>query len=259
MKADIQRFKLQTPAPEISIQALCHRYEGRQVLKDFDLEVSGGELLVLLGPSGCGKSTLLRLIAGLMTPTSGQITIDTPAEKIGFVFQDASLLPWRTALANVALPLEISGTEKVRALEEARSLLVDVGLESFMHHYPNELSGGMRMRVSIARALSGDPSLLLLDEPFGALDEFTRRRLDDHLAGLTLRRPITTLMVTHSIEEALLLADRIIVMTGTQGKIALAECISGGRGRAPDRLHEAELRALSERISAALQSPVDPL
>lgn len=240
-------------APRIQIKDLSHDFEGRSVLKNLSLEVRRGEFLVLLGPSGCGKSTLLRLIAGLITPTEGEALSDCPPDRVGFVFQDACLIPWRTALENVSLPLEILGTPKPQARMEAESLLQDVGLGAHLHHYPDALSGGMRMRVSIARSLAGDPRLLLLDEPFAALDEFKRRNLDAYLSNLSLNRPITTVMVTHSIEEALLLADRVVVMAPYGGGILLNESIEEKRGRSPQCLYETPFRALSERLSVALE------
>lgn len=207
------------PAPEIRMQKLCQGFDGRMVIDGLDLEVQPGEFLVLLGPSGCGKSTLLRLVAGLSEPVSGQLSLNPPHPGIGFVFQEASLLPWRTALGNVLLPLELEGIPPDQAQAEAHKLLVDVGLEGFGDHYPDALSGGMRMRVSIARALAGNPKLLLLDEPFAALDEVTRARLDQHLGELTRERKTTTLFVTHSIQEALVLADRIVVLSATGGRV----------------------------------------
>lgn len=235
-------------APKITLQGIHQVFSGRSIIKDLDLVIAPTEFLVILGPSGCGKSTLLRLIAGLISPTAGSIDI-TPSEgDIGFVFQDASLLPWRTALENVLLPLELQGLARAEAEREALQLLDDVGLAAVSNHYPDALSGGMKMRVSIARALAGNPALLLLDEPFAALDEGTRARLDQHLATLTRKRAITTLFVTHSIHEALELADRIIVLSPADGKILHDERLDR------KELDAEAMKALSARLSARLEA-----
>ncbi len=193
-------------------------------LVDLDLDVEPGEFVALLGPSGCGKSTLLRLVAGLDAPTAGAALVDgAPALErrapVGFVFQDAHLMPWRTVLDNAALPLELAGVPRAERREAARAVLVDVGLEDATSRLPAELSGGMRMRVSLARALVGRPRLLLLDEPFAALDELTRQRLDDHLRALWDRERTTTLFVTHSIVEAAYLANRVIVFSPRPARV----------------------------------------
>jgi NitT/TauT family transport system ATP-binding protein len=219
------------------------------VIDRLDLEIDPGQCLVILGPSGCGKSTLLRLIAGLITPTQGEVLLEPEGSGLGFVFQDASLLPWRTTLENVRLPLELDGCPKDVAHQECIDLLKDVGLGDFIDHYPDALSGGMRMRVSIARALAGAPRLLLLDEPFAALDEVTRQRLDSHLGRLVRERGITTLFVTHSISEAVTLADRIVVLSAPQGRIVLDERVHHD----PDRdLQAPERLALMNRLSSIL-------
>jgi NitT/TauT family transport system ATP-binding protein len=181
----------------------------------------------ILGPSGCGKSTLLRLIAHLDVPTNGSIEVQPPSASrsaIGFVFQDAHLLPWRTVLRNVMLPLELVRRPRhiaSEAADAARAALEQVGLADALDRYPGQLSGGMKMRVSLARALVTDPQLLLLDEPFAALDEITRHRLDEQLRDLWLRRKITVVFVTHSINEAAYLSERAIVMTRRPGRIVL--------------------------------------
>src|SRR4029077_18227025 len=187
-------------------------------------------------PSGCGKSTLLRLISGLDLPTSGAITVlgrsaaarahDAAGERnhggeIGFVFQDAHLLPWRTVLDNVALPLELRGIAREEAEPRARKCIADVELADSAGRFPDELSGGMRMRVSIARALVTEPPLLLLDEPFAALDELTRQRLDERLRELWMRHKTTVIFVTHSLSEAVFLAERAIVMSRRPGRVVL--------------------------------------
>ncbi|HEY4106454.1 MAG TPA: ABC transporter ATP-binding protein, partial [Polyangiaceae bacterium] len=181
--------------------------------------------VALVGPSGCGKSTLLRFISGLAKPSHGSISLSRDAKggasRLGFVFQDAQLLPWRTVLDNVALPLELGGVERVEARERARAPLTAVELSDVHDRYPDQLSGGMRMRVSIARALVTDPEILLLDEPFAALDELTRQRLDERLRALWQARKMTVVFVTHALAEAAYLADRVLVMSRRPGKIVL--------------------------------------
>jgi len=196
---------------------------GVVALDGVNLEVAPGEFVALLGPSGCGKSTLLRLVAGLDGPQGGTVTLgDTVGgTEVAFVFQDAHLLPWRTVLKNAALPLELSGVERSRRLEAARAALEQVGLSDALGRYPNQLSGGMRMRVSLARALVTDPRLLLLDEPFAALDEITRHRLDEQLLDIWRRRGMTVLFVTHSISEAVFLAQRAVVLSRRPGRVVL--------------------------------------
>jgi len=193
------------------------------VIDRFDLVVETGEFLAILGPSGCGKSTLLRLIARLAEPDAGHITLtpdDVPFET-SFVFQDAHLLPWRNVLDNVALPLELMGEAPVERHQKARDALSQVSLLDALDRYPAQLSGGMRMRVSLARALVTQPRLLLLDEPFAALDEITRFRLDVQLRELWLRRRMTVVFVTHSISEAAFLANRAVVLARRRGQITL--------------------------------------
>lgn len=202
--------------------------DGTVALEGIDLDVAQGDFVALLGPSGCGKSTLLRLISGLESVSLGTLTVacGEPATsergaRIGFVFQDAHLLPWRTVLENVVLPLELGGTPPAEARQRALACITDVELDEAARRYPDELSGGMRMRVSIARALVTDPALLLLDEPFAALDELTRQRLDERLRDLWGRRKMTVLFVTHSLSEAVFLAERAIVMSRRPGRLVL--------------------------------------
>jgi NitT/TauT family transport system ATP-binding protein len=193
------------------------------VIAGFNLRIEAGEFLAILGPSGCGKSTLLRMIADLAQPDSGRITME-PARgqfQTGFVFQDAHLLPWRNVLDNAALPLELMGAGKAERLQKAREALEQVGLSEALDRYPSQLSGGMRMRVSLARALVTEPRLLLLDEPFAALDEITRFHLDVQLRDLWRRRGMTVIFVTHSISEAAFLANRAVVLTRRGGGIKL--------------------------------------
>lgn len=194
------------------------------MLEGIDLEIDAGSFVALLGPSGCGKSTLLRFISGLDVPSSGNVDVaaaDGARATLGFVFQDAQLLPWRSVLDNVALPLELQGVSRQVARERARAPLAEVELSDVHERYPDQLSGGMRMRVSIARALVTEPGVLLLDEPFAALDELTRQRLDERLRRLWLSRKMTVIFVTHSLAEAAFLAERALVMSRRPGKIVL--------------------------------------
>ncbi len=185
------------------------------VVDDLSLEIAAGEFIAILGPSGCGKSTLLRLIAGLAPADAGKVALHPADTKFqtAFVFQDAQLLPWRTVLENTALPLELMGMTAAERLARASAALREVGLSDAEARYPAQLSGGMRMRASLARALITKPRLLLLDEPFAALDEITRFRLDARLRELWLERGMTVVFVTHSITEAAFLADRAVVLT----------------------------------------------
>ena len=195
----------------------------RVVIAGMDLRIDAGEFLAVLGPSGCGKSTLLRLMARLAEPDSGEIRMQPNGERFetAFVFQDAHLLPWRNVLANAALPLELMGEAKAKRDERARAVLEQVGLLEALDRYPAELSGGMRMRVSLARALVTEPRLLLLDEPFAALDEITRFHLDVQLRELWQRRGMTVIFVTHSVSEAAFLANRAVVLGRSGGAIKL--------------------------------------
>lgn len=198
---------------------------GGPVLEDIALTIEAGSFVALLGPSGCGKSTLLRFVSGLESPARGSISLSSDgqpsASALAFVFQDAQLLPWRTALDNVALPLELRGVERKEARQRALAALAEVELGDVPERFPDQLSGGMRMRVSIARALVTEPSLLLLDEPFAALDELTRQRLDERLRKLWLARRMTVIFVTHALSEAAFLAERALVMSRRPGRIVL--------------------------------------
>jgi len=217
------------PAPLVRVEGVGKSFplgrKGRlQALAGISLEMSAGELVAVIGPSGCGKSTLLRIIAGLEAPDEGRVQIGgrsagemTAAHRLGVAFQDHALLPWLTVAQNIALPYRLAGMP-VDADRVAR-LAAMVGLADFVHSRPRELSGGMRQRVSIARAIVLEPELLLLDEPFGALDLVTRRLLNQEMQNVWATLGTTTLLITHSVEEAVLLADRVIVMAARPGRV----------------------------------------
>ncbi len=227
--------------------------DGTEALEEVDLKLTARDFLVLLGPSGCGKSTLLRLIAGLDQPSSGRLRwsgLPPAAGEIGYVFQDPTLMPWASAWRNVALPLRLRGTSDARA--RATEALALVGLAESADALPRTLSGGMRMRVSIARALVTRPRLLLMDEPFAALDEFTRHRLQDECLALTDSLGCTTVLVTHSLYEAAYLASRVLLMAPRPGRI-VAEL----PGTLPD-LRSRTGRAFNARV-AALSAAVQTL
>ena len=231
---------------------------GIEALRDASLSLAEADFVALLGPSGCGKSTLLRLIAGLDQPDEGQLQWDRGAPApgdIGYVFQDATLLPWATAEDNVFLPLRLRGVSHDAAMPEVGSALRRVGLNGFEKARPRQLSGGMRMRVSIARALVTRPRLLLMDEPFAALDEFTRHRLQADLLEVWRDAGCTVVFVTHSIYEAAFLARRIMVMTPRPGRIdrEIASGLSHGAQTRLDPAYAALVADIGRSLEAALQ------
>ena len=211
-------------APVVSLRGVGKMFgNGLLALDGLDLDVRDGEFLSLLGPSGCGKSTALRIIAGLSEPSRGTVAWrDATAARrsIGFVFQEPTLMPWATVFANVFLPLKLAGSDKAAAAARIMETLVRVGLADFADAYPRELSGGMRMRVSIARALVTAPRVLLMDEPFAALDEITRFKLNDDLVTLWRELRMTVVFVTHSVFESVFLSNRIVVMTSRPGRVS---------------------------------------
>lgn len=230
---------------------------GLHALQDLSFEVQPQEYVCLLGPSGCGKTTLLRTLAGLLRPTRGEIEyqgqrLDGPQPGIGLVFQKANLMPWRNVLGNILLPLEVAGLPRKAAREKAQLLAELVGLQGFENSLPRQLSGGMAQRVALARALVQDPSLLLLDEPFGSLDALTRERMGTELLHIWQQRRKTVVMVTHSISEALLLADRVLVLTPRPGRLCLDVAVNLPRPRSEETRYLPEFSALSRQIRAAI-------
>ena len=216
-----------TSVPEIVFKGVSKRFATNSalVLQDIDLSIARGEFVSIIGPSGCGKSTLLKLVAGLSPCTQGEIAVNgmTPKnarEMVSFVFQDATLLPWRTVERNVALSLELEGRTRDETAATVETLLELVGLAKVGKSYPRQLSGGMKMRVSIARALATRPRVLLMDEPFAALDEMTRDRMNEELLRLREEQNWTVLFVTHSVAEAVFLSSRVIVLAPHPGRIA---------------------------------------
>lgn len=203
----------------LSLRGVSKTYPGgAPVLAPLDVDVPRGEFLTLLGPSGCGKSTLLRLMAGLLAPSAGSVR--RGADRLGFVFQEPTLMPWATVQRNVSLPLELAHRPPEIIRGQVDAALGAVGLSRFAGHRPRQLSGGMRMRASLARALVDEPELLLMDEPFGALDEITRHRLDADLLALWRARRLTVIFVTHSIAEAVFLSTRVLVLSPNPGRVA---------------------------------------
>ncbi len=213
----------------LRVEHVVHVYDDHnghvEALDDISFEIAPGEFVCIVGPSGSGKSTLLRILAGLIQPQQGHIYLDgqivtSPGRSIGIVFQKANLMPWRSAIDNIALPLELEGVPRTEIDQRANELIDLVGLNGFAHSYPRGLSGGMEQRVAIARALINQPSILLLDEPFGSLDALTRERMALELTRIWSTHRTTVVMVTHSIQEAVFLSDRVLVLTDRPGRIA---------------------------------------
>jgi NitT/TauT family transport system ATP-binding protein len=230
----------------VSLRGLSKTFDsGTQAIAALDLDVRAGEFLSLVGPSGCGKSTALRIIAGLIAPTTGSVEWSDEKPPIGFVFQEPTLMPWRPVLANVRLPLELNGIARADAQTQSRNALARVGLGDFEKAYPRELSGGMKMRVSIARAIAAAPKLLLMDEPFAALDELTRQSLNDDLLKLAREDGITVIFVTHSVYESAYLSDRVVVMTPRPGRVTADIAL------APPAIRDSSWRLTSDFTEAA--------
>ena len=252
-------MKQESTVPQIEFDAVTKSYgTGRLVLQSVDLKVLKGEFVSIIGPSGCGKSTVLKLISGLTPPSAGTIRVDgmTPQnarETISFIFQDATLLPWRTVTENVGLGLELERVAGKRRNEEVASLLQLVGLGEVAEAYPRELSGGMKMRASIARALATNPRLLLMDEPFASLDEMTRDRLNEELLRLRAEQQWTAVFVTHSVAEAIFLSTRIIVLAPNPGRVHAVLPIDLPFPRAATLRELPEFEALVGRASHVLR------
>jgi NitT/TauT family transport system ATP-binding protein len=248
--------------PQIELVGLTKRYgEGQAVLESIDLTVPAEQFLAIIGPSGCGKSTILKLISGLTAPTSGAIRVEgmTPVnarELISYVFQDATLLPWRTVQNNIGLSLELEGMARDRREKKIASLLELVGLDHVAKAYPRELSGGMKMRVSIARALATNPQLLLMDEPFAALDEMSRDRLNEEILRLRTEQKWTAVFVTHSVSEAVFLSDRIVVLRPNPGRIQSDFTVNLPFPRTAAMRTSPEFDALVARVSHALRETI---
>jgi NitT/TauT family transport system ATP-binding protein len=233
---------------------------GFRGLAPISLSIQRGEFVSLIGPSGCGKSTLLKLIANLIDPTDGRLQwwrgdfskVGQRGRQLAFVFQDPTLMPWARVENNVRLPLDFAGVDRASARTRVAAALEQVELTPAARRYPRQLSGGMRMRVSIARALVTDPDLLLMDEPFGALDEFTRNRLDEDLARLSWERQLTSVFVTHSIYEAVFLSTRIVVMASRPGRVFSEFTVDEPRPRGEDFRNSSRFAALCRDLSALL-------
>jgi NitT/TauT family transport system ATP-binding protein len=248
-------------ADVISVRRLSLKYgrdaAGVLALSDISFSVADGEFIVVVGPSGCGKSTLLKVLAGLLPQTDGQAdlkgtAIKGPRRDIGVVFQSPVLFPWRSVLGNVMLPVDVQGLDQVEMKKRALDLINLVGLEGFEGRYPRELSGGMQQRVGIVRALIHDPAILLMDEPFGALDAMTRETMNVELQRIWMERRKTVLFITHSTAEAVFLADRVIVMTPRPGKIGDEFTVDLPRPRKLEVMNTEGFGAYVKRVRAAL-------
>jgi NitT/TauT family transport system ATP-binding protein len=225
--ASLPRADSARAAPLIAFHGVSHEFGDRPVLQDINLTVGKSEFVCMVGPSGCGKTTMLRMVGGLQSPTSGEVTfagkrVTGPAREISFMFQDYSkaLLPWRTASGNVSLALEANGVPARERAGRIRELLGKVGLAGHADHFPVQLSGGMQQRVQIARCLAQEPSVLLMDEPFGALDAMTRQALQDEILRIIQASRTTVVFVTHDLEEAIYLGDRVVALYPNPGRIA---------------------------------------
>jgi NitT/TauT family transport system ATP-binding protein len=251
------------PHPAIAVRSLGKTYRTRsgrvEALREVSFDIAHGEFVSIVGPSGCGKSTILKIIAGIVQRSHGEIAIDGealagPHDKIGIVFQSPVLLPWRTVYENVVLPVEIRRQPIAQARERAMALLDLVGLEGFADRYPFELSGGMQQRAAICRALITDPAILLMDEPFGALDAMTREYMNLELQRIWTSKRKTVFLITHSIQEAVFLSDRVIVMTSRPGQIDEVVNIDLPRPRALEIVSEERFGAYARAIRARFGS-----
>jgi NitT/TauT family transport system ATP-binding protein len=248
--------------PFIRLQNVNKTYHTKEddiiAVEDVSFDINQSEFIAIVGPSGCGKTTILKMVAGLVPYSSGKITIgdrkvDRPQTDLGIIFQDAVLLDWRDVLSNVLLQIEIRGLDRSKYTPIAMELLSDVGLDGFEHKKPYELSGGMRQRVSICRSLVHDPPMLLMDEPFGALDALTREQISMDIQHLWMEKRKTALLITHSIVEAVLLSDRVIVMSPRPGKIVEIIDVDLPRPRNLSNLPE-KFNVLTGRIRQIFQA-----
>jgi NitT/TauT family transport system ATP-binding protein len=247
--------------PAVEVLAVEKTYpNGTQALQPIDLKVRQGEFVTLLGPSGCGKSTLLKMIAGLLEHSAGTLLLwrkpvgqlDAGGHRLSFVFQEPTLMPWARVTANVRLPLDLAGVPRAESGARVREALAMVGLDKFAAHLPRELSGGMQMRVSIARGLVTRPTLLLMDEPFGALDEITRHRLDSELLDLWQQHKLSVVFVTHSIFEAVYLSTRVVVMAARPGRLIDELSIDEPYPRSPQFRVSAAFSQYAKRLQDSL-------
>ncbi|MGJ7487501.1 ABC transporter ATP-binding protein [Variovorax sp. LT2P21] len=248
-----------TPAVEI-LSAEKTYPNGTQALLPVDLKIAEGEFITLLGPSGCGKSTLLKMVAGMLEPTDGRLLLwrrpvaelHTCAHKMAFVFQSPTLMPWASVQTNVRLPLDLAGVPRKEADARVTEALELVGLDKFAGALPRALSGGMQMRVSIARGLVTQPDLLLMDEPFGALDEITRHKLDADLLDLWRKKKLTVIFVTHSIHEAVFLSSRVIMMAARPGRVVEQFTIDEPYPRTPDFMVSPQFSRYAKQLQDSL-------
>lgn len=249
-------------SPLIRVEAVSHAFgDELDVITNVSLSIEAGDFVALVGSSGVGKSTLLRIIGRLLTPTKGEVNLNGRSETnteapIGIVFQKDNLMPWRTVYENIYLPLELQGVKQSLADRRVRDMIALVGLTGFEESYPSQLSGGMAQRVAIARALIHQPALLLLDEPFGALDALTRERMGQELLRIWNAMPVTVFLVTHSIPEAVLLADMVLVMTGRPGTITARLPVTLPRPRRFEMQATAEFQELAATVRAAIEKGV---
>ena len=243
--------------PAIEIRSLSKTFwvAGGTVraLRDINVSVNSGEFVAFVGPGGCGKSTLLGIVAGLVSPTSGHVLLEgeavtEPSRKVGFMFQAPVLLPWRNVENNVLLPAEVFGADVKTYRQKAREVIKAVGLGEFVGAYPKQLSGGMQQRVALARVLAYEPEVLLMDEPFGALDEFTREAMNLELMRIAQSVGIMVLFVTHNISEAVFLADRVVVMTPRPGQVSGVVEVALPRPREIEMMHEAKFADLTFEV-----------
>jgi len=238
--------------PSVSFNSISMVFpDGTEALRDVSFSVDKGEFVTVVGPSGCGKSTLLKIASGLLTPTGG--TVDIDREKLGYVFQDATLLQWRTVRQNVELLAELHSIDKRHRSQLSDEAIDLVGLNGFENHYPKSLSGGMKMRVSLARSLTLKPPVFLFDEPFGAVDEITREHLNEETLSLFQREGFAGLFITHSISEAVFMSTRVLVMSARPGEIVAEYAVPFDYPRSPDLRFEPDFARLSGEISASLR------